>query len=211
MVFPWADGNLKDYWENSHPDGLPPSQSCELARWVSKQFLGLTCGLQKIHYSDSDVSKVQAQGAGDDTAMKRHGRHGDIKPENMLWFQHDDRASSNCSRGIMKLSDFGFSDFHGSTSKSRFDLEGLTPTYCSPESQAKKYVSKTDDIWSLGCVLLEFVVWSLEGWNGVEHFSQERMKDSTDIADLDDFFNFRELLSGDLTAESKPSVLKVSI
>jgi serine/threonine protein kinase len=212
MVFPWADGNLKDYWQKFDPAGLPPLQSCDLARWMSRQCLGLARGLQKIHYSGANSSKTQSPGVGGETPMKRYGRHGDLKPENILWFQNDGSAYSVCTRGILKISDFGFSDFHGSGSKSRFALEGITPTYRSPEGDARDHVSKEDDIWSLGCVLLEFVVWSLLGWNGVDKFSQERTNDSTTSIYVvtDDFFNFIERSAGERKAQSKRSVQQVS-
>jgi serine/threonine protein kinase len=40
-----------------------------------------------------------------------HGRHGDIKPENILWVQNNPECMEN--PGIVKITDLGLGRFHG--------------------------------------------------------------------------------------------------
>ncbi|KAJ4367806.1 hypothetical protein N0V86_009642 [Didymella sp. IMI 355093] len=146
-------------------------------------------------------------------AGKDHGRHGDIKPANILWFRKDPNDSNPHSKGILKISDFGFADFHGPKSKSNVpsnDIMGLTDGYRAPELDVTKRVSPRYDIWSFGCVLLEFMVWRmLEGEDGVEGFSVQRKEESTAIIQEDNFFNLRETPDEGLEALAKRSVMRM--
>lgn len=54
---------------------------------------------------------------------------------------------------------------------------GNTPTYRAPELDIMKDSTPKYDIWSLGCVLLEFVVWYLCGWDEVEAFVDARLRE----------------------------------
>ncbi|KAJ4295595.1 hypothetical protein N0V90_007608 [Kalmusia sp. IMI 367209] len=51
---------------------------------------------------------------------------------------------------------------------------GFTDTYKAPESDINKHVSSSYDIWSFGCILLQFAEWYLLGWEGVKEFSEAR-------------------------------------
>lgn len=54
---------------------------------------------------------------------------------------------------------------------------GNTPTYRAPELDIMKDSTPKYDIWSLGCVLLEFVAWFLCGWHEVEVFVDARLRE----------------------------------
>jgi hypothetical protein len=196
LVFPWADGNLQDFWKTEYPEPHSPARDRHLAKWVAQQCLGLALGLKAIHHNCVDRSQAKEQDLPFDASQKRHGRHGDFKPENILWFAQNGTRSPNNVSGVLKVSDFGFADFHASLSKSdipRDRLRGMTPTYRAPEWDVTEKVSPAYDIWCFGCVLLEFVEWYLRGWQGVKAFEEKRIKDSRHVLihyREDNFFNF---------------------
>ena len=189
LVFPWADGDLHDFWFKHFPRTAQPKRTPQLARWLSRQFLGLATALQGIHNSDVDESSLHS--LSHRVRQQRHGRHGDIKPENILWFKGD--AAIEGSYGTLKICDLGSADFHGPESKSvrASAIHEFTSTYRAPEFDAIRRVSPQYDIWSFGCVLLQFMVWYLDGWQGVEKFTERRSKEgeSNRIIVLDNFFN----------------------
>ncbi|KAF2003559.1 kinase-like protein [Amniculicola lignicola CBS 123094] len=195
LVFPWADGNLQDVWKKHFPDPKSPARDAGLARWMARQCLGIVLGLQAIHHNPVNALHTQVQGLSSGVPHQAHGRHGDFKPENILWFKDDSPITRGPITGIMKISDFGFLEFRATLSKSQiphYQLPGLTPTYRAPEINVKETVAPSYDIWSLGCVLLEFVEWYLRGWQGVDDFSKERLKDSSTWMpnyQEDNFFN----------------------
>ncbi|KAI0185411.1 kinase-like domain-containing protein [Xylaria flabelliformis] len=96
------------------------------------------------------------------------GRHGDIKPSNILWFE--DRKHV---RGVLVVSDLTMARFHSIDtidSTSALDRD-LSMTYRPPEIDLnpKSRVSQAFDVRSLGCVFFEFVVWYLVGYNAINH------------------------------------------
>jgi serine/threonine protein kinase len=146
------------------------------------------------------------------TDTKRHGVHGDLKPENILWFRDFGGPEEGYSLGTLKISDFGLTGFHETLSKSRINVEGMggSPTYRAPEYDVYHAVSQSYDIWSLACVLLEFVTWYFKGWEGVDQFSKaRRLEDKSLFIPSDTFFN--SIYSGQsMSAMAKKSVVKVS-
>lgn len=168
FLFPWADGNLYEFW-SIYPDALAPKQNCLTARWLSSQCLGLVAALRDIHYGDAHLNSHK----------KKHGKHGDIKPENILFFKRDIReyagAPPACSTHL-KISDLGEAEFHSTTSM-EVDAWGLrlTPSYCAPELRVKNTSMPNYDIFSLACVLLEFVTWYLRGFEEVDIFRERRL------------------------------------
>lgn len=204
LLFHWADGNLLDFCKRSYPNPENPIRNSKFAKWVCGQLLGVVEGLQAIQTYTSDSSH-----------SRNYGRHGDLKPENILWFKgsHSDQSSSD-DLGSFVISDFGLTTFHRKESKSAVNPEtlGRSHTYRPPEYDVLKEVSQKCDIWSLGCVLLEFLHWYLFGWKGVEKFQSSRMADgdNPDMS-LDDYFNFFEYDSSQKGTRLKKSVQDVSI
>ncbi|KAI5378862.1 hypothetical protein J4E82_002313 [Alternaria postmessia] len=204
MIFPWADGNLFQFWNDHFPNIGDLSRGPVLARWMIRQILGLAEGLNCIHKSDTSSA------SGDvlpEDKKRTHGRHGDIKPENILWFKDTTRRFSTDNLGKLTISDLGSTEFHGTLSREvqASAAGGFTPTYKSPEFDDKKRVQPGSDIWSFGCVLFQFVVWYVLGWQGVDEFSKRRMKDSMLSPQLDNFFHLNESTG---SAEVKQSVRK---
>lgn len=155
LLFPLADGNLDTFWQKAGPSLQDPLR-------LIKQCHGLTQGLHCIHqYRDIKTASTSSD-------WKRlMGRHGDIKPQNILWFRDKDR---------LVLSDFTLMRFHaeGSNTETTMERIGGTITYRAPEVAVtfNKHVSQGYDVWSLGCVFLEFISCHLIGYNATrgQHF-----------------------------------------
>jgi serine/threonine protein kinase len=141
---------------------------------MAEQILGLVDGLRVIHSSECHFF---GRGTPNPSNVKqKFGRHGDIKPANILWF--NDGAVDNTVQvvGSLKLADFGLTTFH-ETGATRVDRGApRTLTYQSPELETHDHVSQSNDIWSLGCVLLEFVTWYLLGDEGLKIFDESRFE-----------------------------------
>jgi hypothetical protein len=98
LLFPWAPCNLQVYWATN--PNLRWNRKSVL--WMLEQLEGLTCGLYEVHHFKIDKAKttlspVQAvdptrlavSGSVTDISVAEedylYGRHGDLKPENVLW------------------------------------------------------------------------------------------------------------------------------
>lgn len=184
FMFPYAKLNLRMYWKNNRV--LEWKRNAAL--WTIEQMLGLATALYVIHEfktvyplgSDQTDREVSRQRPAMNLRMRvdereqLYGRHGDLKPENILWF---DDLEGVGSRGILQITDLGLGRFHRLESRSLQDpltIKG-SPTYVPPELVLEKLVSRAYDIWSLGCIFLEFITWMLHGYTGVEQFADERI------------------------------------
>lgn len=97
-------------------------------------------------------------------------RHGDLKPENIL---HFDVYHS------LVIADVGVSKIHEHATIARnaaTKSEATTPSYEAPEAaiKSKDPRSRLYDMWSLGCVFLEFIIWLLHGYDSIDSFSEAR-------------------------------------
>ncbi|KAK4112894.1 kinase-like protein [Canariomyces notabilis] len=167
----FREGDLLGFWKEFHPQ--PPKADYKMTLWVAEQCAGIAQALAKIHSSDEPLD---AEESSQDTAERRYGRHGDIKPENILWFKGPRYPDDH---GSLVLGDFGLGKLHTKMSRSmsndrRYNLAG-TDTYNPPEFEMTHgTISRASDIWSLGCVYLEFITWYLGGWKSVLESSDER-------------------------------------
>ncbi|KAL0931253.1 protein kinase-like (PK-like) protein [Colletotrichum truncatum] len=191
LLFPWANSNLEGFWRSK-----TPGRNLRFTKWVSKQCLGLAEGLRSIHKSRSDP-------------MRQWGIHGDIKPQNILWFNDPEDKG-----GKLVISDFGLTRFHGEETRSNALPPGKDPTYQAPEYGFHNGISRAADIWALGCVYLEFVTWYLIGFEGLENSIQRRIQDDRGQIESfrqDKFFNLSPTENGGHGAELKRSVTNVSL
>lgn len=158
FVFPYAKCNLSDFWENT------PSQDTKSSRWLARQLSGLTEALSFIHNPPWERGKF--------------GRHGDIKAENVLIFEREGREEEGIGGDcIMVLSDLGLTDIHGEFSRSNIPTKNLpvTPTYRAPESDFDgDCINRAYDIWTLGCLFMEAMVWHLGGPDWLQKFDEDR-------------------------------------
>ena len=136
---------------------------------------------------DSHVgSDIDRSYVSEDTDMdgEVHWRHGDLKPDNILRF----RDSSDHRRlGRLKIADLGLAKQHFLQTSRRHDQTQqryTTSQYEAPEAMANLRLprSRRYDIWSMGCIILEFVIVLLYGPDGLDAFYRERnpSKASTD-------------------------------
>lgn len=175
LIFPWAECDLYSYWEHN---GAPSTSGDFL--WLSEQILGLATALNLIHNpSLKDVSTGE------------YGRHGDVKPENILWFK-----STHDTRGIFVITDLGLSSMNSDKSRSNVpnNAVAFSVTYRPPEVDIEHgYISRSSDIWSLGCMFLEMISWMLGGWESVKSFSLARVAPSTMGFNTDNFFDMLQV------------------
>ncbi|KAF2970051.1 hypothetical protein GQX73_g3565 [Xylaria multiplex] len=159
FMFPYAHGgNLASFWENHNPFGDPDSKpSLSFVSWALIQMKGLAHGLKELH----------------DAKM----RHGDIKPQNILFFERTEPR-----RKDLVIADVGLAKYYalythrwdypravqfGSRRYEPPDVQRQTV----PEGEAREVPhSRKYDLWSLGCVLLEFLIWLDSGSKGFMAF-----------------------------------------
>jgi len=164
---------------------------------------GLASGLNAIHNYETTEAQERVEAdpkfargltGGHFTVQKgeaKFGRHGDLKPENILWFNGFRNGDTG---GILQITDLGLGRFHGLESRSKVNPKSIngSPTYTPPEIMLNENVSRAYDIWSLGCVYLEFVTWLVEGDKGIHDFAAERDRKADDGIYDDMFFTLIE-------------------
>lgn len=146
---------MKDFWDhNTNNRGSP-----ELVLWCLQQMLGITHALRALHQGNF--------------------RHGDLKPENILYFDEP-------SKNKLVIADVGVSRIHQEATGLRVGpttTKATTPSYEAPEVYLNKYEprSRQYDIWSMACILLEFVVWMVYGFDAVNSFAIARCKNEPEL------------------------------
>ncbi|KAM0810032.1 putative Protein kinase [Seiridium cardinale] len=234
LVFPWAEADLLHYWQrNERPD---PSDLHETLMWMARQCQGLSDGLSYIHRlrtcSGTSLLSPDSLGLSSQptnetpkgtqmaakTPIHLFGQHGDIKPENILWFPYSEDPLDG-EKGIFKITDFGFAEF---SREEQVDIRtrrciALSSTYCPPENELDvNFIRPSYDIWSLGCVFLHFMTWLLGGWELIKEFNKYRLERDIETQiwkgifwKSDVFFIFfRNPETGEVEAKVKPSVHK---
>jgi serine/threonine protein kinase len=194
LMFPWAAANLRQYWD------ARPSPVFDRATvlWSMKQMAGIANALLVIHEFKVTIP-LSVNGPGGKRVQKdvelsvqkgeaMYGRHGDIKPENIMWFDKTPECSDE--RGILQISDFGLGRFHGRDSRSNVNPDTImrSPTYEPPECKLRRPVSRAYDLWSLGCLYLEFATWLLMGATDVVTFSEFRGQEDSAGINNDNYF-----------------------
>ncbi|KAI1642503.1 kinase-like protein [Daldinia loculata] len=210
ILFDWAEGNLNDFWKkNGHLVGAR-----DHCRWMSREFYSLCLALECVHNERKETLKSIDKNTLEKELLGRshdadglYGRHGDIKPDNFLWFSS---PSSSRSLGQLTLSDFGLGRLHTQVSRSNQDPKNIarTETYKAPEfdlSDGK--ISRASDIFSLGCVFLEYVTWFLLGNDSVtKEFPTYRLEQDIYTFQSDTFFSIRSDKRGNQRPFLKESV-----
>lgn len=195
MIFPSAECDIEDYWEKRNP--TPNSDDIDFMRWVSSQCRGIMEAVNVIHNPPHLVKD------------KVFGRHGDIKPENILWFKSPNEAG----RGIWVISDLGLSAFNREQSRSMIPNQSITwtPAYRPPECDIDGgTISRAFDIWTLGCFYLEMVCWLLGGWRLKDEFHEKRTTIYVTGTGSDIFFDL-QLNGEDETNETYIALVKPQV
>ena len=170
MLFPYAQCNLRQYMSRR------PFRPREEILWFLEQLHGLASALKMIHdltHEDglAEPSSPMLQPPSPvHPGERRAGWHHDLKPENILYFWHTDPP-----RGNFRISDWGSGKVNTYRSGSiKTPSPNGTPTYEPPEVIVEGTTSRPHDVWSLGCVFLELLVWALIGFEAVEKLKYER-------------------------------------
>lgn len=168
IVFPLAtEGSLDRLWKTYVPRGVARHPATLIAQWYSDEWLvgecfGIADALLATHGS-VELGHGEANGF----------LHADIKPENILCFL---KVLENGRRSIvLKLADFG---------EAKRVKSGLTAravahvmTYRPPEHSPGNIITLEYDVWCLGCLFLDFIIWTLFGQDGVELFAEVRAEE----------------------------------
>lgn len=115
------------------------------------------------------------------TSNQSNIRHGDLKPENILRFAGPDFQEE---LRILKIADMGLAKQHAVATEYRDGLIATrwgTVRYEAPEAQTasgNQPRSPLYDIWSMGCINFEFVIWLLYGNDQVETFYERLQSQS---------------------------------
>jgi serine/threonine protein kinase len=234
LVMPFAEADLLGYWKDPKHDRPGDSGT---ALWLAEQCQGLAEALNKIHRwetfsatgllhpdsiptvnsipnSKGTLPSIQQTISGSEAPIRKlFGRHGDIKPENILWF------SDGGGRGSLKITDFGIAHFSTKDAVPAVTRGpvGMSPSYRAPECDLPDWMlSPAADIWSLGCVFLEFATWFFGGWQSVLRFGSDRKTPdpaypATAPFQSDKFYTIEGYGTEHLRATVKQAVVEVSM
>ncbi|KAI1739586.1 kinase-like domain-containing protein [Xylaria scruposa] len=184
LLFECADSNLWDYW-SKYSNG--PKDAGVSSLWMAEQCLGLATAVKRIHGLATWQKKRRDESGAVNEDEREWGRHGDIKPQNILCF-----SSSMKDDGLLVLSDLGLTRYHSSVTRSQVSptsIDGCTKLYRPPEMDMPgQHICSKYDIWSLGCVFLELCTWWLRGLRSVQEFESRRDNSDRIFANLEYFF-----------------------
>jgi len=154
ILLPWAEGStLHNFWVNNGPKTMVRNRT--LVRKSIDQLLQLSAALQFLH------------------SMKF--RHGDLKPDNILHFTDPSGQDDN-----FVIADLGISSHHhlatGHWSRTPTNMKSTTLAYEAPEVVTARHLprSRKYDVWSMGCIILEYIVWLLWDTEAVDAFADAR-------------------------------------
>lgn len=219
LLYPYAQYNLREYWKTH---ARPVSRHAYL--WSLQQICGLASALIQIHKFSTEPTSTEdaVESAIVNPKISRErpslnvrlvvdrseaffGRHGDLKPENILWF--DDLEGVD-PLGILQITDFGVGRFHRLESGSKKDPAKIngSSSYTPPELILDKLVSRAYDIWSLGCLFLEFITWIIDGYDGLERFALARRATAFDGIVDDTYYTLFVTSTGQRRVEVREGV-----
>jgi serine/threonine protein kinase len=178
MIYEKADCNIEVFMrKNPNPRSLANLTTDDLAQ----QLFGLADALCFIHNQGSPDSTPSTNLLGvPQVSARKTGYIHDIKPENLLMFIYNQPGKKSY---WIRLSDFSCAkvvDILTTVSgKNRHSYKTVsksgTPVYRAPEATPEGgQTSRPYDLWSLGCVYLELLVWFLDGYDALKQFREER-------------------------------------
>ncbi|KAH8896573.1 kinase-like protein [Thozetella sp. PMI_491] len=177
LMFECAESNLERFWKRtpaSLEEEFPALKGGYIARWVAMQCKGLADALATLH----SLPKSQEQS---DNNIPTRGLHGDIKPANILrYINWKDPANPkqplSAPLGVLQLTDFGLSSIHHTDTVADVKMKVGASPYKPPETHLVMPISQSLDIWTLGCLYLDFLTWLVMGQEGQEKFVDKRRK-----------------------------------
>ncbi|KAI1121969.1 hypothetical protein F5Y10DRAFT_255134 [Nemania abortiva] len=193
FMFPLASSNLTEFWRETR-EQLP---SLSLIKDSIYQIYQLSDALYCLHNFERRSSKQSDDGSNSyppvsltlegqpiveqaEEASTSNIRHGDLKPDNILRFLSGGNDSK--SVGKLKIADMGLAKHHLFLTQDRSvatETKYGTALYEPPEARDKDPKvarSRLYDIWSMGCIIFEFVIWLLYGYEMVDRLHKELEK-----------------------------------
>jgi serine/threonine protein kinase len=160
---------------------MPRPQLTEITtRAVAQQILGLAEAFNAAHNLMSGNVRTGAS-----------YRHGDLKPANILWFKPKGGETKDVI-GTLKICDWGEAKNKTSATvmrHSKTTADFGTRRYQPPEVDTgihlsiagePKRRSRLYDMWAMGCITLEIIVWLLYGEMGLEKFRKSLRNELND-------------------------------
>lgn len=163
FLFPWADmGSLQDYYT----DNKKPNITEDLIQGILEQLSGLADAIDKLHNFNGN--------RGNKMGSTESYRHGDLKPENILIFSDETQPLV----GMWKIADMGLAKHHFAptgvrglqATSTRYGTRMYEPPEVVTKHQAAR--SRLYDIWSMGCIVLEMIIWLLYGYDELSKFNK---------------------------------------
>lgn len=184
LMLEWASGgNLRNLWKT-----FPrPKLTQGLIKAAILQIHGLAEAICMAHYPalGTEASKSYLT-----------FRHGDLKPENILWFKQKKGGPHDI--GTLKIGDWGLAKQQNiltqfrtnktstewgtrryeppeETTADTVGLQPKAPSKSKDPSKSKgplKRRSRLYDIWAMGCITLEFLIWLMYGPDGLDRFNE---------------------------------------
>jgi serine/threonine protein kinase len=161
LIFPLASGGtLSDFIKNVRPPTFKADEKVIIA------LSGLCSAVRAVHNQLSE-----------DQTLLRIGCHHDLKLKNI--FIQDDK---------FLLADFGLSRFRDAAAASDTSYKNVGRAYVAPECEhfdeagratKKTAIGRPSDVLSLGCIIMEVLVYIHFGPEGVSQFEDDRVQGRT--------------------------------
>lgn len=145
FMYKWPDGgNLRDFYASDPRPRLEAGFVCA----IIQQLAGLVDALRMLHY-------LGAKGGSS-------YRHRNLEPEDVWRYEDGSRV------GVMKLRDIGWGShfLQGDSTLSRISYGPPDETLDPDSAWSRRYY----DTWSIGCIIMEFIIWLLYGTDELESF-----------------------------------------
>lgn len=144
FMYKWPDGgNLRDFYASDPRPSLEAGFVCAIVQ----QLAGLVDALRILHYLEVNGGSSY--------------RHWNLEPEDIWRYEDGSRV------GVMKLCGTGLESHHlrGDSTLSRL-------SYSPPEAtlDPEPAWSGRHDTWSIGCMILELIIWLLYGSAELQYF-----------------------------------------
>lgn len=144
FMYKWPDGgNLRDFYSSDPRPRLEASFVCA----IIQQLAGLVDALRMLDYLEANGGSLH--------------RHRNLEPEDVWRYEDGSRV------GAMKLCGIGWESDHqqGESMLNRLSY-GPPEATLDPESARSRHY----DMWSIGCIILELIIWLLYGTDELESF-----------------------------------------
>jgi serine/threonine protein kinase len=183
VLLPCAERNLRVFMQTEPR----PDLTAEFVLWFLQELRGIADGVRSIHHLNSQAmqglsGQPNPQGLTVPQQRRLSGFHHDLKPDNILLF-----AGEGSLHGVMKIADFGtgkISAIQSGVISFFVERNQGTETYEAPDVYMYKKASRPQDMWSMGCIILELMYWAfIDPQPPNRTFSTERFDSQNDASD----------------------------